>query len=375
MKSAKSVFKLFGFIALVAVIGFSIAGCDNGNGPGGDPGPQTLTYRGTGDDGSEYTLKITGDNYELTVTPTSGPPKTSSGTVTKNGTEFTLTPSGADPEDAFTISVNTTGGITEIEGTITFTDGETQEAPEEITPPVVGGTLMVTGIPSQYNGKYAVFISDGFFTQGLALAGCQSIDMEAQTFTFVQITNGSVSLPMWTVNDSGQLVRYSGNDTNGGTIGIFNQATSDLETVVTTRYYDSITFSNGSATRTWASGGNLTITGIPSEYNGKYAGFSGGSNDVDLMGCQSINMGAQTFTFVQITNGSVNLPMWTFGYNDQLVGYFGNDTVEGGLVIANSATFNPETTQPLAIRYWDSIQFSNGGATRTWDSGTDMPDW
>jgi len=246
----KNFFKVLQVSALVAVIGFAMAGCDNGNSPG-DPGPQTVTYRGTGDDGSEYTLKITGDNYELTVTPTSGPPKTSSGTVTKTGNDLTLTPSGADPEDSFTISVNTTGGITEIEGTITFTDNSTQTAPATITPP---GTLTVTGIPSEYNGKYAVFFGG---SGNLDLAGYQSINVATMAITCVQITNESVSLPMWSFSyDTGQAERYSGNGTVEGGLLIADSATPNMQTLEQEpeRYWNSISFSNGSATVTWASG-------------------------------------------------------------------------------------------------------------------------
>jgi len=141
--------EMVGLIVLVTVIGFSTAalsltGCntdDGGDGGGGDPIPQTITYSGKTIDDTIYVLKITentarytaqvGDSYVLTVT-TGGTTKTSSGTVTKKtGDELELTPS--ESTTTFTIIVSASG-ITAITGTITFTDGSpSQEAPTDIT--------------------------------------------------------------------------------------------------------------------------------------------------------------------------------------------------------------------------------------------------
>jgi len=495
----KNFLKVLGVIALFAVIGFTMTACDNGTDT--TAGPQTVTYRGTDDDGSEYTLEITEGSYKLTVTPTSGQPKISSGTVTKSGDEFTLTPSGADPEDAFTVEINASGGIESMSGTITFTDGETQEAPEEITPPVAvswtgltangeansittweltltfdsdpttlaigditvtgatkgtlsgsgttrtlaisnvtvaegrnvtvkisnpagytitpssksvaihkgggsggpvgppampSGIFTVTGIPSQYNGMYAIFEEVGASSSSgdgepvesdhVGLGGFQSVNMSTGVFTLVQIVNGSVSLPMWTGNfDTQQVVRYYGFDTVAGVLYIANSATPNMETTqpLAIRFWESITFSNGSATKTWASGidfgdipdgpggpsaGTFTVTGIPSEYNGKYAFFAGGGlNDEALVaGCQSLIVEQQAYICVQITNGSVSLPMWSIDvYTEQFGRYSGNDIVEGGLYITNSATA-AEIDDIENGCYWESITFSNGNATETW---------
>jgi predicted small secreted protein len=93
----KNIVKLFGnlnrarsakfpllIIAIVAVIGFSMAGCDTGDGPGGGPSgvAQSVTYESEASDGV-YVLVITeevsraaynakeGDTYVLTFYPTS----------------------------------------------------------------------------------------------------------------------------------------------------------------------------------------------------------------------------------------------------------------------------------------------------------------
>jgi len=114
--------------------------------------------------------------------------------------------------------------------------------------------------------------------------------------------------------------------------------------------------------------GTFTVTGIPSTYNGKYAGFEGVNNTVELLGCQSYNMATEVGTLVQIVGGSVSLPMWVYNSaSNQLVRYTGNHTVEGAIGIWNSST---STESEIVERGWASITFSNGSATRTWDSGT-----
>jgi len=104
------------------------------------------------------------------------------------------------------------------------------------------GTFSVTGIPSQYNGKYALFMGEN------NLIGSTG---PTSSFPLVQIANGNVSLPVWIGGDGGQ--RYSGNDTVGGEIGIFNSETF-TSTMITDRTWSSIAFSNGSAVKTWSSG-------------------------------------------------------------------------------------------------------------------------
>ncbi len=264
----RNFFKTFGIIALVAVMTFAMASCNNGTGGGSDndPLPQTATYTGTAN-GSTYTLIITentarytaeiGDSYVLTVT-SGGTTKTSSGTVTATGNTLTLTPSGTTA--TFTITITTTGGITAVTGKITFIDGtKSEEESVVVTPPSgSGGTFTVTGIPAEYNGKYAYFEGE-VNDNDLPLVGFQSFNETTGVATLVQIANGSVSLPMWIWydGDNEYVVKYSGNDTVEGDFKIFNSATITEATVdgfITGVDWSSITFSNGSATKTWSSG-------------------------------------------------------------------------------------------------------------------------
>jgi len=113
-------------------------------------------------------------------------------------------------------------------------------------------------------------------------------------------------------------------------------------------------------------GGTFTLTGIPSQHNGRYASLTG---DNDVNGCQSTNMSNRTAKLVQIVNGEVHLPMWTLNTSGKIVKYSGNDTVSGRVDIFNSATVNVSST-PIAERFFSSITFSNGSATKDWSQGS-----
>jgi len=102
-------------------------------------------------------------------------------------------------------------------------------------------------------------------------------------------------------------------------------------------------------------GGTFTVTGIPSTYNGKIAGFKA-LDDTKI----------DNRHYFQITDGSVSLPLWFFdGSKGRYVSYTGNDTVYGKILIND-----PNTHVLIVERYWH-ITFSNGSAEKTWSSGTD----
>jgi len=136
----KAMFRIAGIIALLTVIGFSMIACDNGGGgkkTTPPPTPQTVTYSGKAGE-LTYTLKITedsenraameGDHYELTVDS-----KKSTGTVTSNDDDvLTLQPSETEATP-FKVTVTENGGITAMEGTITWDGGTTDDAPKTLT--------------------------------------------------------------------------------------------------------------------------------------------------------------------------------------------------------------------------------------------------
>ena len=121
----KNKIKIIGFIALIAVIGFSFSTCEE------EVTPQTVTYTGI-NNGVTYTLKITektnrsvyspksGDSYKLSVSSISN--NTYSGTVNNfAGGIFTLT-SLSNKLSTFTVTVSETG-ITNITGNVYSDNG------------------------------------------------------------------------------------------------------------------------------------------------------------------------------------------------------------------------------------------------------------
>jgi len=119
------------------------------------------------------------------------------------------------------------------------------------------GTFTLTGIPSQYNGKYVMLSGHNEKDDDRSVSGCQSINMSTQIFTLSLISNGSVSIPLWTYNN-GSFVRYSGNDTfDNIEIALFNTQTinaGNSEGCLGVLELSSVTFANGSATRAWSNG-------------------------------------------------------------------------------------------------------------------------
>jgi hypothetical protein len=254
-----------------------------------------------------------------------------------------------------------------------------------------GGTITITDIPSEYNGKYAMF--QGMYDSPrnrMYLLGAQSINVSTQVFTLVRISNGEVSLPMWMGADDGSIVGYSGSDNVKGAIGIFDSATvKENDQPVFIIHFDSIRFSNGNATKSCDDAtdknlipgngeGTLTVTDIPTEYNGKYAMFSGynysyPSGFVDLIGIQSLDASIQVIKLPCISDGKVSLYVWKSADNGlTYIGYSDSDDIEGTIGIFNSATVKPsDKIQPVVTIKFDSIQFSKGDAFISWNNGVE----
>ncbi|MDR1803738.1 MAG: hypothetical protein LBQ94_09050 [Treponema sp.] len=102
-------------------------------------------------------------------------------------------------------------------------------------------TFTITGIPSQYNGKYAVV--QGESASGVGFSGVQSFP----------ISGGSASVPLYVYTTG---FAYTGTEVAHVAFGIYNQ----LPTPGSNEGYISgirilnIPFTNGSATKSWADG-------------------------------------------------------------------------------------------------------------------------
>jgi hypothetical protein len=119
-----------------------------------------------------------------------------------------------------------------------------------------GGTFTITDIPLDLNGKYMYLFGP---SSDFMLMGFQNIDPNTGTITACMISNQRVSLPMWMILiDSDNAVRYTGNDyITEPAFYIFDKQTlkeDDLKNYNSYYHFDSITFSNGSATKSWSEG-------------------------------------------------------------------------------------------------------------------------
>jgi len=200
-----------------------------------------------------------------------------------------------------------------------------------------GGILKLTDIPSQYNGKYAIYLESRSTPSAIGLYGCQSINVSTGiTITAVQISNGSVSLPMW-VQGSGGTTRYSGNHTIGdsrNSVAILNTATfSPGEIGLAYKYFQSITFSNGSATISWnnADGNGGGGQNDPGDLAGTWKGNIGVYNAIITISGSGWTMTASNYpTFLDsgyfVRNGTT------------LTLYLSSGTNNGTATITNSTT-------------------------------------
>jgi len=121
----------------------------------------------------------------------------------------------------------------------------------------VGGTFTLTGIPSMFNGMYALL--EGY-DELIWQFGAERIIFGAETHTFIasRISNGRVRLPMWVIKDD-SVERFSGNNITDISIYIFNSAIiiDDNywdENEIAVIDFDYVRFSNGNARKSWRQG-------------------------------------------------------------------------------------------------------------------------
>jgi hypothetical protein len=132
-----------------------------------------------------------------------------------------------------------------------------------------GGGFTLTDIPSQYNGKYALLVGVNIASPNLAYVGYQSFDGKDKN-KLCRISNGRVSIPMWTFDKSSKINRYSGSDTlYMVSVNIFDsetQAKEKPEEPVGVGVFMTVAFSNGNAAKSWddgmATGGNPIFDAI-----------------------------------------------------------------------------------------------------------------
>jgi hypothetical protein len=126
-----------------------------------------------------------------------------------------------------------------------------------------------------------------------------------------------------------------------------------------------------------SSGGTFTLTGIPSQYNGKYAYFAGaaqvGREAIVVVGVQSDNLTLddKSVPLVPIRNGRVTLLLWQ-RYAQGYFRYTGNDTLTTTrFIITSQAAVDTDADIVIEVdRTFGNLSFRNGNATKAWRDST-----
>ena len=115
-------------------------------------------------------------------------------------------------------------------------------------------------------------------------------------------------------------------------------------------------------------GSGFTVTGIPSKYNGKYAGLVTTAGNVTVLGFQSYD--GRDIKHCRISNGRVSIPLWVV--NNAYSGfdkYSGNDTYSSVICTIVNYDRVGDNEDPIASVIYSQVKFSNGNATRAWNNG------
>jgi len=165
------------------------------------------------------------------------------------------------------------------------------------------GTLTITGIPAEYNGKFISAIPSGiaiFLGENTAVA------------------NGEVNLPLTVPRMFGKGNGYDGNDTVDIRISVNNEKRGVSS--IASFAFTSLSFENGIATVNWDDGFKvgitITINDIPAEHNDKeayvFVNFTGGAAQVNLANARQgiVKNGSITVTIYN-ENGGALLPSAT----------------------------------------------------------------
>jgi len=315
-------------LAVALVFGLALASCDlydmllgndgTGNGPPEQP-PKTPVYTMTTTSGDYVEIffsnmpiaasaraVLSGDYFEIRLNSV----VISRGQVQVNGSSITFYPSNGSTfqgtlgnNDVLTVpSIPLPGG-----GTLDFTS-----ASAPITSG--GGGATVTGVT--VSPATATVARNGTL----------------QFTATVNGTNNPAQTVTWTVSTNQGNV----NNTSISAAGLLTVGPNQNPTTLTIRATSTAdTTKSGTATVTvpppgqTGEAGILTVTNIPSQYNGKYAAVQGYTTnaEVEVYGVEYINFEVYKVTFVQISNGQVKLPMWLYNeQNDSFTRYYGNHT-------------------------------------------------
>ena len=328
----KNTIKWLGIIALSAIIVFSMAACKHD----ADDGPLVESYRWTDGGGIKYVLTITesraltSGTYVLIRTAIDGSETKNSGTATSSGKLWTLT-SSSGKTLVLEIEIDTAnnkGTVTVKENNLTDFDVGSGEGLLS-TPSGGGDTYDIISFLMEPQDFSDVFgnnpVDDGkmHFIDGSnedllyaimdilvndLMLSDPDVKVQGVSYTDVQsILEGNVSKGYMSpeeknsilskLNSAGAVVAYKVMDSN--TVGV----TAIIK-------FDS---GPGGGGGPGGSGnpGELTITGISSMYNGKYAGVEGMIGSTFIVAFDSFTL-MEGQKYKKIANGTVTLKVYVF---------------------------------------------------------------
>jgi len=336
----KNVFKLFGIIALVAIIGFSMAACGDDDGDGG------------GGDWKWYTWNDTPDGGTSTIAMTQGSGNDSnkwtfSGNVQKiQGKTYGYAGWGTEPNSAILAAFKSAESFSfKCKG-----DGKKY------------WTQVKTSDVTDYNYHLKIFQT--------------STTEQTITINYSDLAQD----PTWGVQkpfDKNKIIaiefhaRAEDNITN---TGLFSVTIWDLK-------------ANGGSSSGGGGKGKLTVTGIPSRYNGDFAiahcAVDESGKTISLYGGAKIEdikddgpLYHTYYTPVKISDGKVEIPLYTEAskkINDYKA-YDGNGVVEPTDFVhvyimnnGNPIKLGPEGGETIAMKSFWSKTFVNGSLTVQWE--------
>jgi len=105
--------------------------------------------------------------------------------------------------------------------------------------------------------------------------------------------------------------------------------------------------------------GKITLTDIPSKYNGNYIILEAqdSKNDIFIAGLKEFDTENDNHWIVPISGGKAEIPVWLIESYDEYSRYTGSDTIELSIIIFSEERLN---SNMLAFLYYESVTFKNG---------------
>jgi len=288
-------------IALVAIVGLSFAACGGGDDDPGGGGTLANQLSGTwkGDDGTELTL--TNGNFVHSEN-------------NKQSMKGTYTAS------ARSISATITMTVTELHGN--FLTGEFQAE-----------GMAITFENKWYNKSQVIDAVKKWMKDG----GVNDTEIDTTINGLSAAFNAMFPTITGTITDNTMIVDGTTYTKEGGST---NPGTNPGD----------------------GNGGVLTVTDIPSEYNGKYASCFGREKSSDPL----IYGYTGRYQGVRISNGTVSMPMWT-GTDAGSSRYFGDQTDAFYIMDITETDFIGTGSITLKIQYLNNVTLRNGSGTTSWN--------